>query len=344
MISGDRNEPGPPALAWSWWSALRGAAIAVPSVVVAFDDVQLAAALAVGVLPVCSRPLSPVRRERLRSGVFGVLAAASIFIGGFLAQWPVLAVAGIFIAGGTIGHAVARGRPGLMIGLLLCLPLLAVGLSYPGTDEVAGLAVDILAGTCWAVLVALAWPTTGRATARVDATGPAPEMPPAAFLIAYGWLAGLVGAICAAIGFAAGLEHVGWAPAAALLVMRPRPPMQQMRSFDRVADVVVGAAAAIVLIRLDPQAWVFAAAIGLVVTAATATALSRWYVLPTFTTYLVFILLLARDPDDAAARFWERVLETGLGVGVAALATFVVLPVITRRRAATARSVGGEDS
>jgi uncharacterized membrane protein YccC len=70
----------------------------------------------------------------------------------------------------------------------------------------------------------------------------------------------------------------------------------------------------------------------LVVIAATATAGSRWYVLPTFTTYLVFILLLARDPSDADSRFWERALETALGVGVAAIASFVLLPAVTRWR------------
>jgi uncharacterized membrane protein YccC len=104
-----------------------------------------------------------------------------------------------------------------------------------------------------------------------------------------------------------------------------------MRSLDRLADLAVGAAAAIVLVRIDPPTWVYAAAIVLVVTAATATAASRWYVLPTFTTYLVFILLLARNPDDAADRFWERLVETGLGVGVAAVATFVLLPALARR-------------
>jgi uncharacterized membrane protein YccC len=318
-------------VSWSWSSALRGVVVAAPAAVAAFFDVTLAAALAVGFLPVCARPLAPARSERLRSGVLGVLAAASIFLGGFLAQWPVAAVAGLALAGGLVGYAVVKlRRPALMVGLLLCLPLMAVGFSYPGTEKVAGLALDIVLGSAWTVLVLLAWPARAASTPAPSTAEAVPDAPPR-FLILYGWVAGLVGATCAAIGFAADLEHVGWAPAAALLVMRPSPPTQGMRSLDRVADVVVGATAAIVLVRLDPPTWVYAAAIVLVVTAATATAASRWYVLPAFTTYLVFILLLARDPDDAAGRFWERLLETGLGVGVAALATFVVLPAIARR-------------
>lgn len=291
-------------------------------------DVQAAAALAVGLLPVCSLPLAPSRRARVRSGLFGVLAALSVFLGGFLAQWPVVAVLGLALAGGVLGHVVAARRsPVSMLGLVICLPLFAVGFSYPGTEEVAWLALDLLIGTAWSVLVALLWPEHEAPLA------PRAPVAPPVLLVTYGWVVGVTGATCAAIGFAASLEHVGWAPAAALLVMRPDPPTQRMRSVDRLGDVVVGALAATALVLADPPAWVYGVAILLVMTAATATAGSRWYVLPTLTTCLVFIMLLATDSSDAATRFWERVLETGLGVGLAALAGFVVLPALVRRRA-----------
>jgi hypothetical protein len=312
-------------LSWSWSSALRGAVCAVPVAVVAFSDVQLAAALAVGLLPVLSLPLAPGRMARIRSGLAGVLAAVSVFAGGFLAQWPVLAVVGLVLAGGLLGKAATvRTGPGALMMLFLCLPLMAVGFSYPGTEEVAGLAVDILMGTVWAVLVSLAWPTHAAPVGRSQA------LPPPWLLVRYGWVAGAAGATCAAIGFAADLEHVGWAPAAALLVMRPSPSTQRMRSLDRLGDVVLGAGAAILLVLLEPSDWVYAVAVGGVVTLTAATAASRWYVMPTFTTYLVFVMLLAGDLADAGERFWERVLETGLGVGVAAVASFVVLPALLR--------------
>ncbi|TCI97627.1 FUSC family protein [Aeromicrobium sp. IC_218] len=295
----------------------------------ALSDVQLGAGLAIGLLPVCPLPLPPSRVARVKLALYGVLAAVSILVGGVLAQWPAVAVTAMLLAGGAMGHLVAHlRRPIAMLGLLLCLPLLAVGFSYPGPETTAGLAVDILLGTAWAVLVAVCWP--GGRTPAAPPVAEARRTP--ATMVPYGWIAGLVGAVCAAIGFAADLEHVGWAPAAALLVMRPNPPTQRMRSLDRLADVVLGAVAASLLVAIDPPGWVYAGAIGLVVVAATATSGSRWYVLPTFTTFFVFVLLLARDPADAPHRFWERSLETGLGVAVAALGAFLVLPAVLRRR------------
>jgi uncharacterized membrane protein YccC len=319
--------PLPFGVQWRWSYAARGILTGLPSATVALWNVEASAALAVGLIPVCSLPLAPVRRARIRSGTYGVLAAASILLGGTLAQWPVAAVVGIALAGGFLGHVVAvRDRPIAMLGLMLCLPLLAVGLSYPGVTKVAGLGLDILVGTVWSVLVALAWPTHDGVQ---PAVAPAAQRLP---MLVYGWIVGLAGAVCAAVGFAAGLEHVGWAPAAAMLVMRPLAPTQRMRSLDRLADVVIGAVAATLLVLWDPASWVYALAVLLVVTGATATAGSRWYVLPTFTTCLVFVLLLAQDPADAGHRFWERVLETALGVGVAAVASFVVLPAVVRRQ------------
>jgi hypothetical protein len=333
VTPGTRTRDG---IAWSWPYALRGLVTAAPAAVATVSDVQLGAALAVGLMPVCPLPLPPRRAERARLGAYGVLAAASIFLGGVLAQWPAVAVAGMVLAGGALGHAVVRlRRPVAMLGLLLCLPLFAVGFSYPGTATVGEFALDILVGTAWSVLVAVLWPTPTRPQGRASADPAAaagPGVPPPDVMIPYGWTAGLAGGVCAAIGFAADFEHVGWAPAAALLVMRPDPPVQHRRSVDRLADVALGAALAIVLVAFDPPGWVYAVAVALVGVAATATAGSGWYVLPTFTTYLVFILLLAGSTGDAQARFWERVLETALGIGVAAGATYALLAVRRRTR------------
>src|SRR5436305_12248728 len=68
------------------------------------------------------------------------------------------------------------------------------------------------------------WPertVAASAGARTKPTGPT---------LAFGVRLGAAGATAAAIGFLLDLEHVGWACAAALLVMRPAPEMQRLRS------------------------------------------------------------------------------------------------------------------
>jgi uncharacterized membrane protein YccC len=135
----------------------------------------------------------------------------------------------------------------------------------------------------------------------------------------YGIRLGAAGASAAAIGFILGLEHVGWACAAALLVMRPVADMQRLRSVGRILSVAIGALLAVALIRVEPANGWYAVAGIVAIAAAAGTHRSRWYVTAGFTTFLVFLLLLHSDPSSATSRFNERLLETVLGVGIAYL-------------------------
>ena len=87
--------------------------------------------MAIGVVPVASVPLAPLRRGRIRAGMVGVVAAASLLVGALLAQWPPLAVAGILVLAPLAAH-VSVSRPPVLLALTLALPLMAVGFSYPG--------------------------------------------------------------------------------------------------------------------------------------------------------------------------------------------------------------------
>lgn len=319
-----------PAIRWDGAGALRGLFLGLPAAALSVHDVQLAALLAVGVVPAAILPLAPSRRGRVRAAVVGYLAGISIVLGSALAVWPPLAVVGIFVIAVLAGR-VAADRPAGALVLSLCLPLMGAGLSYPGVESSWDLGLTLVAGSTWALLLSMCWPERPV----TEAAGP-DQAPPRAVMVRFGYLAGTTGAICAAIGFGLDLEHVGWPVIAGLIVMRPVPAVQRMRSVDRIADVVLGALLAIGLVATGAPDWVFGAAIALVVVAATATAASRWYLTPTYTTFLVFVLLLAHDPDDARSRFWERVLETALGIGVAAAVVFLIAPLITRlRRPAT---------
>ena len=121
---------------------------------------------------------------------------------------------------------VSVGRPPALLALTLALPLMAVGFSYPGVSEAGPLAAVLCLGAAYTTGVSLLWPT------RRPQPGPPPPALPRRTLLRYGYAAGAADAVCAAIGFALDLEHVGWAPAAALLVMRQLPATQRLRSLD----------------------------------------------------------------------------------------------------------------
>jgi uncharacterized membrane protein YccC len=113
--------------------------------------------------------------------------------------------------------------------------------------------------------------------------------------------------------------------------MRPAGEMQRLRSVGRIASVIVGAVVAVALVQVAPPAAVYSLAVIGAVAGAAAMHGGRWYVVPAFTTFLVFLLLLYSDPQDATSRFGERVLETLLGVGIAYLFG-LVLPALTRQQ------------
>jgi len=302
-------------LAWVWSDALLGLVYALPAAGVALHDVTKGAAFAVGIVPPAVMGLRPLRKGRRATAVLGLLVGLPMVLGSLLAHAPVLAVAGLFAAG--IGAVVLaqRSRAGT-IALSLALPMIGVGLSYTELGTAVGLAAIMVGGALYATAASMAWPERPPP--------PTPVAPPPVPTTSYGVLVGAAGASAAAIGFLLDLDHVGWACAAALLVIRPAAEMQEIRSVGRIASVVLGALAAIGVVRLDPAAVWFALAFLLVGATVSATHTSRWYITSAFTTFLVFVLLLYGNVADAGSRFGERVVETVLGVALACLFGLVV--------------------
>ena len=185
----------------------------------------------------------------------------------------------------------------------------------------------MIVGSLYAFLASLLWP---------ERPPPEPARPLRGPGLDYGLRLGAAGATAATIGFALDLDHVGWACAAALLVMRPVPEMQQIRSVGRIVSVALGAALAILWVDADPSDAAYAAVAVAVVAGAAATRESRWYITSAFTTFLVFLLLLHAAPEEAAGRFNERLLETLLGVGIAYLFG-LALPAVLRSRPRSGR-------
>lgn len=329
-MKADAGAPGTqPRLAWEPRSAAFAAVCSLPGAVVALGDPTLGLALMVGVLPAAIIGLPPTRRARARTLLLGVLIGVPVAIGGVLTNVPVIAVASILALGPLAARLAASSQLGV-VALSLSLPMAGIGLSYPEIPVALSVSALIVAGSAFACVVSMAWPQT-TSTGPARPPGPAPT-------VAYGMRVGAAGATAAAIGYALGLEHVGWASAAAMLVMRPSAEMQRLRSTGRILAVAVGAALAIVLIGIDPAAIIYAAAGVAALAIAAGTHGSRWYVTPAFTTFLVFLLLLDSNPEDAQWRFAERLGETALGVALAYLFGLALPRLLARRGARRQRS------
>ena len=300
-----------------------GAVYALPGAIVVLSDPSRGFAIALGGLPATIVGVLPTRRGRLIVVVLGACVGVPIFIGGLLAGVPVLAVAAIGALGVVSALLAARLRFG-MLAMSLSLPMVGVGLSYSDLGKVAGIAALMILGSVWACAVSMLWPERRPVDRRRSRSGPVGPT------LDYGIRLGLAGATAAAIGFLLNLDHVGWACAATLLVMRPAAEMQRLRSVGRVISVAVGAVVAIALVHLGPPLVLYSLGTLAAIAGAGAMHRSRWYVIPAFTTFLVFLLLLYANPQDAASRFGERLLETLLGVAIAYLFG-LVLPPLTRR-------------
>jgi hypothetical protein len=324
------------ALVWSWGDALRCGICTIPAaLVVASGHVSEGLGCAIGILPAGIVGMAPTRRGRLKVPVVGALFALSVILGSLLSRNSVLAVVGIFFVGFGSALLASRRRVGT-VAMTLCAPVAAIGLSYSDLGNAAGIAALMLAGSVWSYAVFMLWPEQSVSKAAQPIV-----LLPEKFARSYAVLLGLAAASCAAVGEAIHTDHVGWATAAAMFVMRPSAEMQQLRSVGRVASVFLGAFAAVAFLRANPSLAAVAMATVVSIVALGATHESRWYVTPLFGTFLVLTLLLYSDATTATEkwRFNERVGETVLGVGFAYLYGLLIPQLIRaihkRQRATT---------
>ena len=236
-----RASPAPRAVAWRWSLALFGALCSIPAVLTTTQNPSQGLALAIGVLAPAAVGVSGTRRSRVVSLIVSAAIGLGLVVGSALSLSWWLAVGGIFATCVAAAAASARVRFGSLL-LMLAVPMVGAGLSFAGDVRAASeLAVLMVVGGAYGWLLSLSWPerpTTPRAETAI------PEM---AEMIEYGVRLGLAGALCAGVGFALALDHVGWATAACLLVMRPTAEMTRLRGVGRAISVTAGAMAASLL-------------------------------------------------------------------------------------------------
>lgn len=322
----------PSAVVWHWAPALLMAVASIPAAFVAAVDVPAGIALAVGMIPAVAVGIAPNRGRRAVVLLAGPLIGIAMLLGSAVSTVPVAALLVLFAVSIAAVWVTRLPRLAVLGGLTtsLVLPMIGVGLSYQGVTTALALTGLFVAGSIWVWLVSLAVPETPT----LDR--PAPLSPPP---LSYGVVLGAVAVVTAGLGFLLDLDHIGWACAAALLVMRPDPDVRLARSLGRVGSVVTGATAASLMALWGPPDIAYSAAIVLVLAAAGAMHGSRLYIFPAFTTYFVIVLLTYSTTADVPERFLERIVETVVGVSVALVAGVALSLSLAKRPGATSNNV-----
>ncbi|MFB7249453.1 FUSC family protein [Microbacterium sp. NPDC056234] len=297
-------------LTWQWSRFALGVVFALPGILVAPFSPAAGLALAIGVLPAAAFGLPSRRSRRAVLPLVGALSAVGLVLGSLLTQVPMVAIAALLLLSILASLSTARGRWGRLL-LVLVLPLVGIGLSFPDISTTLVMAAFGISGSVYAWLVSLLWPE------RPDPLPAAPKTTRGSDLLAYGILLGLASASAAAIGYAFDLDQVGWATGTVLLVMRPVRGQVILRSIGRAASVFAGAIAAIGFALLEPGGVLVGLLIAVAVGAMSAMQESRWYVAPAFTTLVVLTLVLATSSTAPGEQFVERTIETLIGIGLA---------------------------
>ncbi len=317
---------------WSWRDAGFGAVIsAVVIGIIVTGHVEMGLPMLLGSLPAATIGLLPTRAQRRNLVILGLLFGTFLMLGSLIAQWVWIAVPGMFLLALGGSMLASKKRFGMIV-LFLCVPLTGVGLSYEGLENSISVGLLFIIGS----IIAYGWSLCFKEYEP-------PSRPPASAESSlfsnvqarnYGIKLGLTAAVSTAIGFALGVEHIGWIVGASLFVMRPSQDVHKSRSIWRMISVFVGASTASILLTLNLSPLMIGALAGGALIAAAATHRSRRYITPTFSTFLTFWLLLYTEPTIANVtyRFNERILETVIGIGIAFLFGIAIPKLITRLR------------
>ena len=303
----------PSGLAFSRSSALWAVLGVLPgAIVVAFVDVPGGVGLCLGAIMVGMLGIAPRRAMRPRAALAGIGFALFLVLGAAIARPGWLAVAGIALAP-IPASLLASSRPLGRLALALMLPALAIGLSFDSAADATGLALAIGASSIWMAAISLLWPE------HPPRARPAPPPMPRPAALEWGIRLGLAAGTATLVGELVDFSHIGWAPAAALLVMRPQRDLLTLRGIGRVCSVLLGAVLAGFVARSDPATGVLALLVALAVVGTVGTAGSRWYVTSAGTTFLSLSMIEygASGHGLVATTFLARVGATLLGVGVA---------------------------
>jgi uncharacterized membrane protein YccC len=180
----------------------------------------------------------------------------------------------------------------------------------------------LLAGSLWATFITIVWPLGNSSFGASSPSSSSPgskmplEIPSDSALKLYGIKLGIGVSIATLLVYLLNFQHVGWAPTAVAIILRPQQDLIKRRGFGRVAGTFVGILVAWLMYHVFTQDLARAAIIGTV--GAVSVGYSRTVLssLPIASTTAIILLLAISETTLFSVQGLFRLLDNVVAFGI----------------------------
>ena len=255
---------------------------------------------------------SEIKKARIRLLTTAAVGPVILILGSILGVSAIAAIVGLGVGSFFAGRYGAKTHFGKFLPFLL-LPLFTVGISLQPQFAV-GIAPILLAGSLWAALVTIIWPLSSSFASSSSATPLC--RPDDSALKLYAIKLGIGVSIATLLVYVLNFQHVGWAPTAVAIILRPQQDLIKRRGLGRMAGTFLGILIAWLLYNIFIHGLVRAAIIGGLGALSISYRRTVLSSLPIGSTAAIILLLAISEPTLFSVQGLLRLIDNVIAFGI----------------------------
>lgn len=257
---------------------------------------------------------SEIKKARIRLLTTAAVGPVLLILGSILGVSAIAAIVGLGVGSFFAGRYGAKTHFGMFLPFLL-LPLFTVGISVE-PQRAVGIAPILLAGSLWAALVTIIWPLSSRSFASSSSSATPLDRPDDSALKLYAIKLGIGVSIATLLVYVLNFQHVGWAPTAVAIILRPQQDLIKRRGLGRMAGTFLGILIAWLLYNIFIQGLVRAAIIGGLGALSISYRRTVLSSLPVASTAAIILLLAISETSLFSVQGLLRLIDNVIAFGI----------------------------
>lgn len=260
---------------------------------------------------------SEIKKARIRLLTTAAVGPVLLILGSILGVSAIAAIVGLGVGSFFAGRYGAKTHFGMLLPFLL-LPLFTVGISVE-PQRAVGIAPILLAGSLWAALVTIIWPLSSKSFASSSSSSSSAtplDRPDDSELKLYAIKLGIGVSIATLLVYVLNFQHVGWAPTAVAIILRPQQDLIKRRGLGRMAGTFLGILIAWLLYNIFIQGLVRAAIIGGLGALSISYRRTVLSSLPVASTAAIILLLAISETSLFSVQGLLRLIDNVIAFGI----------------------------